>query len=78
VTEAPTNTEILALWSAEVAIRQRRWIAGVPIPADLVAVERFVAHRLKTTPEAVREAVAEVRPATVPRETPNPTQGPNP
>lgn len=62
-------SEILALWSAEIVARRKRWIAGVPTPDDLVAVDRFVAHRLKTTVEAVQEAVAEVRPATVPRET---------
>lgn len=61
-------TDIPDLWRAEALRRQRFWIAGVPCPGDLAAVDRIVAHRLKTTVETVREAVAEVRPATVPHE----------
>jgi hypothetical protein len=74
VTGAPTHTEILALWIGELLSRRRRWIAGVPTPRDLVAVDRCVARCLKTTEAAVRSAVATVRPATVPRETPTLTQ----
>jgi hypothetical protein len=74
VTEAPTITEIHALWTGEILSRRRRWIAGVPTPADLAVVEKHVAHRLKTTVEAVRAAVGVVRPATVPRETEGLTQ----
>lgn len=74
MTLAPTMTEVRALWTAEIKVRRMRWIAGVPTPADLVVVEKHVAHRLKTTVEAVRAAVGVVRPATVPRETEGLTQ----
>lgn len=74
MTGAPNLTEILALWAAEIKARRMRWIAGIATPADLEAVDKFVADRLKTTPETVRAAVEAVRPATVPREAPTLTQ----
>lgn len=66
MTEAPTVTEILSVWTAEIRARRKYWIAGVPTRRDLAAAEKHVAHRLKITAEAVREAVNAVKPDPTP------------
>lgn len=71
------GADIKAFWEAELAARRKYWIAGVPTRRDLVAVEKHVAHRLKTTVEAVRAAVAAVQPVPVPHEPEGYDQWPN-
>lgn len=62
---ASLDDEIRAFHASEMFRRRKHWIAGVPTLADLAAVDKCVAHRLKTTAEAVRKAVEAV-PATNP------------
>lgn len=45
--------------AAECAARKKFWIGGVPTSHDLHAVAVHVAARLKTTPDAVKAAVAD-------------------
>lgn len=53
------NDAIRSALAAEVAVRKRYWIGGVPTPGDQLGVIRIVAHRLKSTEEAVRAAMEE-------------------
>jgi hypothetical protein len=50
---------IRIIHTAECAARKKFWIGGVPTSQDLHAVAVHVAAQLKTTPEAVKAAVAD-------------------
>lgn len=43
--------------SAEVLIRKRHWIAGIPTPADVTAMVRHLAHRLKLPEATIRDTL---------------------
>ncbi len=46
---------IVAAVSAEVALRRRIWIAGIPTPADIDAMVSHLAHRLKLSEATIRD-----------------------
>lgn len=50
---------IRAAVAAETAHRRRYWPCGLPTAADLAALRKQVAGRLKVTPEAVAQAVGQ-------------------
>jgi hypothetical protein len=50
---------IRARHAYECAARKKFWIGGVPTQTDLHAVAVHVAAQLKTTPEAIKAAVAD-------------------
>ena len=55
----PDREIILAEIAAEVARRKKFWIGGVPLPGDMIGIERHVAHRLRITWQDVKDAIAE-------------------
>ena len=46
--------------SAEVKERRRHWIGGVPTPADVDALVRQLAHRLKVPETVIRETLGPI------------------
>ena len=58
---APVDVDPAALaaaYEAEVAVRRRHWLAGVPTPADLAATRKAVAGRFRVPVEAVVNALS--------------------
>lgn len=60
MTLAHLSDEICAFHAAEMARRRKYWIAGVPDPVDMAAVDKCVAGRLKVTVDDVRKALSAV------------------
>ena len=50
----------LSAVTAEVAERRKSWIGGVPTPADVDAMVRHLAHRLKTSEAIVRDMIGPI------------------
>ena len=48
---------ILSAVNAEIAARRKYWIGGVPTPADMEAVEKHIARRLKVSLDVLRAAL---------------------
>lgn len=58
--EIAARMACVAVVRAEVTIRRRLWIGGVPTPADIDAMVRHLVHRLKVSEEIIRDTLGPI------------------
>ncbi len=58
--EIASRMSCAAAVGAEVALRRRHWIAGIPTPSDIDAMVSHLAHRLKLPEATIRDTLGPI------------------